>query len=309
MVECYAPIVVFVFARPEHTRLTLEALAANTLASESELIIYADAARTQSETEPVQQVRKLIRDIKGFRNISIIERETNYGLARSIIEGVSEVCEQYGRVIVLEDDIVTSPAFLSFMNAALDRYADESRVWHISGWNYPIDPKGLGDTFFWRAMNCWGWATWDNHWKYFKKDAQQLIKTWDRQKIKRFNLDGCHDFWRQILNNSTGRQNTWAIFWYASIFEYDGLCLNPTQSFVNNIGIDGSGENCATNKLFIASQLCEKVGELPANYEESMLAVQRIKLFNKSMQETLPQRVYRRIRKFFLRHSDIVLND
>jgi hypothetical protein len=235
-----APIVLFAFDRPYHTGRTLYALAANALADQSDLIIYADAARNEVEASLVGNVRTLVHAVSGFRRVTVIERKTNYGLARNIIEGITEVCNHYGRVIVLEDDIITSPDFLTFMNTTLEHYVDESRVWHISGWNYPIDPEGLGDTFFWRVMNCWGWATWADRWKHYEKNPHRLIQTWNPDTIKRFNLDGAHNFWSQVIANQAGKINTWAIFWYATIFAHNGLCLNPTRSFVCNIGHDGS---------------------------------------------------------------------
>jgi hypothetical protein len=287
MTDTLAPIALFVFARPEHTRRTLEALAANTLALQSDLIVYADAARNESEIERVQAVRAMTQEASGFRSVTVVERETNYGLARNIIEGVTEVCSRHGRVIVLEDDIVTGSNFLAFMNTALDQFVNDSKVWHISGWNYPVDPSGLGDAFFWRVMNCWGWATWADRWKFFQKNPQRLVESWDKEKIRRFNLDGAHDFWAQIQANQSGKLNTWAIFWYASIFENDGLCLNPARSFVRNIGIDGSGENCGKSDPFAADVLGVEYEELPVFKEESNLAVQKIKAFYHEIQPTL----------------------
>jgi hypothetical protein len=289
-----APVVLFVFARPDHTQRTIEALAANELAEQSNLIIYADAARNEGDIIRVQQVRALVHAVSGFRSVTVIERETNYGLARNIIEGVTEVCNHYGRVIVLEDDIVTNPLFLPFMNTALNRYANEPQVWHISGWNYPIDPDGLGDAFLWRVMNCWGWATWADRWAFFQKNPQRMIESWDKEKIKRFNLDGAYNFWGQVTANQKGKLNTWAIFWYATIFEKHGLCLNPAQSFVHNIGHDGSGENCGNTDIFAVNQLGEKFNDFPVYDEELTLAVQRIKVFCADMQPSFSKRLTRR---------------
>lgn len=292
-----APIVLFVHARPEHAKRTLEALASNALAAESDLWIYADGARNESEAARVQAVRDVVRKASGFRSVTLVERESNYGLARNIIEGVTEVCNRHGRVIVLEDDVVTSRGFLAFMNAALDRYRDEPRVWHVSGWNYPIDPSGLDDAFFWRVMNCWGWATWADRWQHFRKAPGDLIRAWDRETITRFNLDGTHDFWRQVEENATGQRDTWAIFWYASIFENRGLCLNPARSFARNIGHDGSGENCGRSDDFSAAQLAEAFERLPAEVEESALAVQRIKAFYSGMRRPFIQRMLGCVRR------------
>ena len=166
----YAPIVLFVYNRPWHTKQTIDALKNNYLANESELYIYSDAPKHSQDISSVQEVRNYIKSINGFKNIKIIYRKRNYGLADSIIDGVTEIVNKYGKIIVLEDDIVTSPHFLQFINDALIYYEEVNEVWHISGWNYPIQPINLHDTFLWRVMNCWGWATWANRWQYFEKN-------------------------------------------------------------------------------------------------------------------------------------------
>lgn len=292
-----APIVLFVFARPAHTSRTLEALASNHLAEQSNLIVYADAARNDSELEKVNAVRHLVRTARGFKSVTIIEREKNYGLARNIIEGVTEACNQYGRAIVVEDDLVTSPYFLQFMNAALERYQDNPEVWHISGWNYPIDPEDLGDSFFWRVMNCWGWATWADRWKHYQKNPEQLVAHWQAEEIERFNL-GTADFWEQVLMNYSGKRDTWAIFWYATIFKHGGLCLNPARTLVQNIGHDGSGENCGHAVDRFWSNLVDSELTFPLDARESMRAVERVAAFYATLQK---KGLKSRIRNFFLK--------
>ena len=239
-----APIVLFVYNRPWHTKQTIEALQKNELAKESELFIYSDAPKNDQAREAVDQVRIYLKTIEGFKSITIIERETNWGLAKSIIDGVSTVVNQYGKVIVLEDDLVTSPYFLKFMNDVLEFYKDEKKVWHVSGWNYPIEDDNGQDVFLWRVMNCWGWATWADRWQYYEKDVNKLIKEFSKEDIYRFNVDGTENFWAQVQANQKGTIDTWAIFWYATIFKHNGLCLNPIRSYVHNIGFDGSGVHC-----------------------------------------------------------------
>ncbi len=197
-----SPVVLFVYNRPWHTRKTIEALKENELAKESRLYIYSDAPKTPDEEKNVSEVRGYLRTIEGFRNIEIIEREENQGLARNIITGVSTIINEHKKVIVLEDDIVTSPEFLTFMNRALDYYENNEKVWHISGWNYPITPDGIGDVFFWRVMNCWGWATWEDRWRYFEKDPENLINTFSKNDISRFDLDDSGIFWSQVIENA-----------------------------------------------------------------------------------------------------------
>lgn len=291
-----APIVLFVFARPEHTRRTLESLAANPLAEQSDLIIYADAARNPEEEAKVNEVRTLVRNISCFRSVSIIERETNYGLARNIIEGVTAVCNEYGRVIVLEDDIVTSPYFLTFMNNALDKYAGEKKVWHISGWNYPITKEGLDDIFFWKIMDCWGWATWKDRWDFYERNIDIILKKFDNSMIKEFDLDNSGLFWSQIIDNKNSIIETWAIFWYASIFFNNGLCLNPTVSYVDNIGLDGSGVHCGNNDYLKISLLNRKEKiNFPKEVNESFIATQRIKKYHRKHRKSFIIRIINKL--------------
>jgi hypothetical protein len=286
-----APIVLFVYNRLWHTKQTIDALQKNELARKSELFIYSDAAKNEKEQQAVSEVREFIKSVDGFKNITIIERVKNWGLADSIIDGVTTVINQYGTVIVLEDDIVVSQHFLAFMNKALNIYVREKKVWHISGWSYHIDTDGLSDTFFWRVMNCWGWATWKDRWQYFEKNPEKLINTWDIHKIYRFNLDGTCNFWDQVIENFSGKLNTWAIFWYASIFENEGLCLNPTSSLVHNIGHDGSGENCEKNNIYKKPNFLSSIDDLPNTIKESHLAVNKIKEFYIRINLSLPKRI------------------
>lgn len=301
--QSLAPVVLFVYARADHTQLTLNALAANPEAKETDLIIYADAARHDKDAAAVQAVRAVISNVRGFKSVTLHLREKNVGLARNIIEGVSNVTQQYGRVIVLEDDIVTSPAFLGFMNAALDKYQTKPNVWHISGWNYPIETDGLDDAFFWRLMNCWGWATWVDKWQHFNKDPQRLIDSWSDKQKHYFDLDGSGVFWSQVTNNQIGKINTWAIFWYATIYENRGLCLNPSKSYVDNIGLDGSGVHCGNsktlttvqNKLCITSQLT-----WPLEIAESAKAVEAIKLYYKKQQKSFIVRATNKLARLLI---------
>lgn len=283
-----APIALFVYNRPSHTRRTVEALQKNDLATESDLIIFSDAPKTPEAAPAVAEVRAYLKTISGFRSVRIVERECNWGLAKSIIEGVTTVVNQYGRIIVLEDDIVTSRYFLSFMNAALDRYIDEPRVWHISGWNVPIDKAGLPEAFFIRAMYCWGWATWADRWAHFQKAPDRLLAEWDADKIYRFDLDGRCGFWEQVKQNALGALSTWAVFWYATLFEHNGLCLNPTVTYVENIGLDNSGENCDETERYMARLNSSRLTCFPDEMNESTLALTRIKQFCSATVERPP---------------------
>jgi hypothetical protein len=245
-----APIVLFVYARPDHTRRTLEALAANRFASESALFIYADGARYKDETGRVDAVRALARSATGFHSCTVIERSTNYGLAKNIIEGVTEMCDHYDRVIVLEDDIVTSPSFLAYMNEALERFAEDERVASIHGYVYPVR-QSLPKAFFLRGADCWGWATWSRAWKHFNPDGRYLLDELKRQKlITEFDFNGAYPFSSQLASQVMGQNDSWAIRWHASAFLAGMLTLYPGGSLVQNIGVDGSGTHCDTSKWY-----------------------------------------------------------
>ena len=288
-----APIVLFVYNRPWHTKQTVEALQKNELASDSELFIYSDEAKNDDARKSVNEVREYIDEIDGFQKVTVIKREKNWGLANSIMDGVTEIVNEYGKIIVLEDDLVTSPYFLKFMNEALEFYKDQKKVWHISGWNYPINTDGLGDVFLWRTMNCWGWATWADRWKYYEKDVDKIINEFSNDDIKRFNLDGAEDFWSQVIANKDNKINTWAIFWYATIFKQNGLCLNPTQTFVENIGHDGSGVHCGDKKNYLDMVNLKHNFNLISNLKESK---QHLRMIKKNMKKNIFSKLKRLIR-------------
>jgi hypothetical protein len=290
------PVVLFVYNRPEHTRKTIEALFANNLANESDLFIYSDAPKDEKVLSAVNAVRSYIKTITGFKSVTIIEREKNWGLANSIIDGVTCIVNKYGKIIVLEDDIVTSPFFLNYMNKALEYYANEKCLWHISGWNYPINPDGIGDAFFWRNVNCWGWATWQDRWMYFEKDVDKLIHSFSRRDIYRFNINGAYDNWGQVLANKARRINTWAIFWSATIFQNNGLCLNPSISLVENIGLDGTGVHCGLATIYYGDfSVKEDICFDNLALEENKLALKKIIKFNRKQKGNLFVRILKKM--------------
>lgn len=245
-----SPVVLFAFNRPDHLSRTLDALRANELASETDLFVYSDAARTPDETGAVQAVRSLVRNVQGFKSVSLIERQVNYGLARNIIEGVTDVCERAGRVIVLEDDLVTSPFFLRFMNEALDLYEQDDRVASIHGYVYPIKAS-LPENFFLRGADCWGWATWRRAWRLFNPDGTALYQALVNQKLEAdFNFGHNYDYMNMLKEQIMGRNNSWAIRWYASAYLQNKLTLYPGRSLVHNIGNDDSGTHCDDTTQF-----------------------------------------------------------
>lgn len=213
-----APVVLFTYARPEHTRQTVEALRRNQFAPTSDLIIYSDGPRTSDDRSTVDEVRAYLRTITGFRSVTIRHRDTNFGLAKSIIEGVTEVLERTDRIIVLEDDMVTSPHFLGYMQEALERYAGDERVISVHGYAYPTG-KPLPEAFFLPGADCWGWATWRRGWGLFNPDGRMLLDELVRRKMVRgFDFDGAYPYSSMLQEQIRGNNDSWAIRWYASAY-------------------------------------------------------------------------------------------
>ena len=244
-----SPIVLFVYNRPWHTAQTLNALLQNELAGESPLFVYADGAKqnaTKEQLEKVAEVRKVIRSKKWCKQVQIIESDKNKGLAHSIISGVTEIVNKYGKVIVLEDDIVTSRGFLKYMNDALDLYSGNERVGCIHAWNYDLDARGYNSsTFFLKGADCWGWATWKRSWDLLDKNGAALMENIVSKKQQfDFERRGTHKFIEMLQSQINGTNDSWAIRWHASLFLANKYCLQPTKSIVKNIGLDSSGIHC-----------------------------------------------------------------
>ncbi len=267
-----APIVLFVYNRPEHTQACLEYLERNELAAESELYIFADGAKPGSE-EAVAAVREVIARPWKFKRLTIEACEQNRGLAANIITGVTSVLKQHDRIIVLEDDLVVSPYFLRFMNDALEVYKDEPRVGHIQACDFTQDPA-LPDTFLIKFTGSWGWATWRRAWQYFNPNGQELLERFESDSAlsREFDFNGRYKFVRMLRRQVNGENNSWAIRWNASLFLQDILSLNVGRSLVRNIGFDGSGTHCGCetlydSQLYMSPLRVEKITPIEENRE------------------------------------------
>ena len=245
-----APIVLFVYNRPVHTQKVIEALQMNEESKHSDLFIFSDAPKNEIAIENVERVRNYIRTISGFKSIIIKEQIQNQGLAKSIINGVTEIVGKFGRVIVIEDDVETSPFFLKFMNSALDFFENEKRIWSITGFSYPLNKKKLPEAFCFFAISCWSWGTWADRWKHYEKNPDKYISQISKNGIKKFDYYGSTKMFSQITANKTGRLDTWAIFWYALQFVNNGFQIMPSRPLAKNIGMDGTGIHCGTNSIY-----------------------------------------------------------
>lgn len=300
-----APIVLFTYNRLDHTKKTIEALQGNIYAKESSLFIYSDAPKTEKDAVSVQSVRDYLQTVDGFRAVRIIMREENWGLARNIMDGVTQIVNEYGKIIVLEDDIITSKYFLKYMNDALVLYKDFPQVMSISGYMYPIEKENLPETFFMHAGYCWGWATWRASWSFFKRDPKDLIQEFTKDDIYHFNLEGAADFWQQVADNALGKLYTWAVFWDAAIFQNQGLTLAPRDSLTLNVGMDGTGEHCGVTDLYRVVINQKPIQFFPLEIQEFPLARERHHLFFKMQKPSFIRRLARKgksgIKKVFAR--------
>jgi len=271
------PIVLFVYNRPWHAQQTIESLQKNELSKQSDLIIYSDAAKNEQDKNDVAKVREYICNINGFRSVEVIERQKNMGLAGSIIDGVTGVINKYGRAIVLEDDLVSSPYFLKYMNDGLDFYSEQEQVASIHAYIYPIK-KGLirTSTFFLRGADCWGWGTWKRGWDLFESGGDYLLGQLEKRKLlKRFDFDGALGYSRMLKNQIAGRNDSWAVRWYASALLNNKLTLYPCKPLVRNIGLDDSGTHCAKTNTYdneLANEPIRIGDALPAEDERAYQA-------------------------------------
>jgi len=297
-----APIVVFVYNRPWHTKKTVEALKKNKLAKESKLFIFSDGAKNKEAEKEVKKVRAYIKIITGFKSIKIIKRKENFGLAKSTIQGVTKVVNKYGKIIVLDDDLVTSKYFLKFMNEALNLYEKENKVVSIDGYLYPVKNK-MPETFFIKGTDCWGWATWKRAWDLFEINGQKLLSKLKARKLeKEFDINGSYPFTKMLKDQIKGKNDSWAIRWRASAFLKDKLTLHPGLSLVQNIGFDSSGTNCPSSDLFKAKISNKPILLKKIPIKQNELALREIEKFYKSI---LLKRIIGRIKKEINKIRDI----
>jgi hypothetical protein len=254
-----APVALFIYNRLWHTEQTVSALASNLLADQTDLIIFSDGPKGDSNASQVQEVRDYVKTIRGFKSIEIIESDINKGLAKSIISGVCRTLERHEKIVIVEDDMITSPFFLSYMNRALDLYENNAEVISIHGYVYPVS-QALPETFFLKGADCWGWATWRRGWELFNPDGEFLLKELKRKKLtKKFDFYGAYPFTRMLKKQISGKNDSWAIRWYASAFLQNKLTLYPGTSLVQNIGNDTSGTHSWDNNRFFHNTLAQNV--------------------------------------------------
>lgn len=278
-----APIVLFVYNRPWHTQRTIEALQKNYLANKSELFIFSDGPKRDTDEVKVQEVREYIRTVTGFKTISIIEREKNFGLSKSIISGITDVIDRYGNAIILEDDLVSSPGLLNFFNDGLNFYQKNLEIFCITGYNFPASvlkiPKGYPYEIYFNPRNgSWGWATWKDRWQkadWDVSDYPQFSK--NKHLQKEFNYGG-EDLSLMLKSQMEGKIDSWSIRWCYSMFKNKGYCIYPVHSFIDNIGFDGTGVHSGRDRM-------NRRKNLVLNQEKKVHFPDKIKIDDRIMEQ------------------------
>lgn len=297
MSSSLAPIAYFAFNRPEHTLKSLIAIKKNLLSAETDIYIFCDGPRineTESGIKSIEAVRAIAASELWAKKVTLKFRERNVGLFESITSGITEVIEKYGRVIVIEDDVIISPGFLKFMNESLEMYDNDNRVMHISGYcpfqSFPI--KYSEETFFYNNTYCWGWSTWKRAWKYFIADGYELMKRIDKSKRRAYiNLDNTFEFYWGLKYIHERKFQDWNYNWHVSVALQNGYCLHPVKTLTNNIGFDGSGTHCTTNEP-------QKIHEFTENINVKLIPVEE----NKDIRTILHKRSLKAKLVFLFKH-------
>lgn len=267
-----APVCLFTYNRLWETQRTVEALKENFLASRSDLIIFSDGPKNEKAKEDVEAVREYISTISGFKSVRIIISKENKGLADSIISGVTDVINEYGKIIVLEDDIVTRPNFLDFMNQALDYYYEYNRVRSVNGYSLRLTFP-IKQVYFQKRTFPWGWGTWKNMWDegiFDKKNIREEIKR-NKDILKDFKAECGDDISKMLLDSINNINNSWYVRWVFRHFITDTYAVYPVQSLVENIGFSDNGTHCKAINSFdskLSTNLNREFELIPFEYPE-----------------------------------------
>lgn len=298
MITNTSPVAVFCFKRLNHLKNTITSLQANSLSKKTHVYFFSDAAKNAEDQEVVAQVREYLRTLTDFYEITIIEREHNLGLSKSIISGVSHVLNLHNSVIVIEDDLEVAPYFLSYMNDALALYEKDDKIAMIHGYTFPVK-RSLPDTFFLKGADCWGWATWKRAWQTFEQDGRRLLADLKDQKlIKAFDLNGLVANSQMLRDQITEKNDSWAIRWHASCFLNNMLTLHPGKSLVRNVGFDGTGEHCNLDQTYATDLTLEPINLSLQPSIESELGLNIYKEFYKNNKTIFIKRLIRKIKSY-----------
>jgi hypothetical protein len=275
-----APVILFCFKRPKHTAATLEALKACRLASETDLYVFSDGPRTTEETLLVNEVRSILKEVKGFKSVTIFERKGNMGLANSIISGVTEVIQEHGKVIVLEDDLLCTESFLENQNAMLDYFEKYPQIFSTSAFSPPITyPSDFSDDLYlFPRTSSYGWGTWHDRWEsvnWSMDGFNEFIQS--KAQRKHFNKGGI-DLTPMLLHQKVGKIDSWSIRFSYAASAQKRLCVYPRESMLQHIGTDGSGTH-STSSSYYGHTSSNQVINIDYFPEENEAIAKRVRKF------------------------------
>ncbi len=247
----FAPVVIFAFQRPEHLEKLVKSLLLNKEASQTDLILFCDGKKSESQMVNIEKIKDFSNRISGFKSVKNVFRPENFGLAKNIISGLNEVFSEYSSVIVLEEDLIVTQNFLNYMNSALNFYKDKN-VFSVAGYTPNVElPENYEFTTFPILRNCsWGWATWKDRWQkvdFEVSDFKEFIR--DKNQRESFNASGS-DLTMMLLKQQLGIINSWSIRFCYSGFKAGMPTIYPKKSFVINNGADGSGTNVGSTEKY-----------------------------------------------------------
>ena len=299
----YAPVVLFVYNRLDHTKGVIESLSKNVLAKDTELYVFSDAAKSDKGADKVNEVRCYINQCEwhsDFKKVNIVQAEKNKGLAKSVIGGVTDILKRYGKVIVIEDDLLLSPYFLNYMNDALEYYKEDKQIWSISGYSFPMRSlKKYAHDIFYSYRGCsWGWATWIDRWEtvdWSVKDFDAMIK--DKEWSNRFNRGGA-DLVNMLRLQVEGKIDSWAIRWCFAQSNQEMYTVYPKYSYLQNGGCDGTGTHSGSNKDFY-TEINKALPE--CKFEKLKIEDKIAKEFGRKYEDTLKKKIRRNIKKVLKR--------
>jgi glycosyltransferase involved in cell wall biosynthesis len=248
----FFPIVLFTYNRPEHTRRTIESLRRSAGAADSELWIFSDGPKNARHAAAVGQVRDYLRSVDGFRSVRVIARERNMGLAASVIAGTTEILEERSACIVMEDDMLSAPNLLTFMNGALETYVDRPDIFSVTGYNYPLPiPSGYPeDAYLSYRGSSWGWGTWLDRWRKVDWAVSDYASFLADPAEQALFARGGNDLAAMLKLQMEGKLDSWSIRFDYAHYKHNAFCLHAVRSKIQNIGFDGSGVHCDVSNAY-----------------------------------------------------------
>jgi len=311
----FAPIALFVYNRPTHTRKTVEALLKNDLSENSILYIFSDGPKDNADDitlSKIREVREYIHSVQGFKEVVIKEQITNQGLDTSVIAGVTEVLNIHGRCITIEDDIETHPWFLRFINECLDKYENDKRICMVGGYNVRMHAPWWYRQDIYLAHRCcsWGWGIWKDRWDDVDWKITGYENFLNDEKQKKKFCRGGNDMLSMLIEQMKQPVPAWDIRWDYTLMKKDGYVIRPVKSLVINNGLDGTGVHCGViDSILAASEQPNQLEyniNLPTVLFPSYIMQRRFRhFFGEDLSiydklKSLISRIFRKLRKIIL---------